>query len=193
MNTQGYIYQAAGTWQQHLVGKYFRLLESGAPVTIHFFAKGREIQRCENVEAGLWIQRKDGDEFDRIEIDSSVSQAIKIATSNESGGGYDRTAGRVDAKLVSAQNLINTPKVDIPTGGNEVLLVPANQARAAVRFFNAGAKDIWIGAAGLNLVNACVKVGAGELFIEEVAAGAAWVGLCAVADTSVMKIQEITY
>lgn len=196
MNTQSYIYQAAGTWVQSILADYFLLMETGAPVTVSFFRNGRQVYQAKNVEAGLCIQREAGNEFDRIEIESYGSQAIKIATSTGGSGSYNRTAGRVDAKLISAQNVLNVSPVTIPANGAETLLLAANPARARAVFFNSSvpAKDIWIGSSGLNLVNACVKVAAGDTWIEEVAAGAAWVAIAASdANVATVKIQETTY
>jgi hypothetical protein len=149
------------------------------------------IYEATDVESGFYTVPDEG--FDQFQILSDYAQVVKVGVSRSEKAGYNRVGGSVDAKLVTAQNLLNTAKVDIPLGGNEVLLVAANPARAALRLFNSGAKDVWIGAAGLNLVNACVKIAAGELWVEEVGAGAAWVGLCAAADNSTIKIQEITY
>lgn len=191
MQTTKKVMGAGSEWRQGSFGRYFGLLETGAPVTVRLMNGGRVTYEATEVESGFYTVPDEG--FDEFQILSNYNQLVKVGVSRSMNAGYNRVGGSVDAKLVTAQNLLNTPKVDIPAGGAEVLLVPANPARAALRLFNAGAKDVWIGAAGLNLVNACVKIAAGELWVEEVAAGAAWVGLCAVADNSTIKIQEITY
>lgn len=193
MKTQSFVFQAAGAWQFATFGQYFRLMETGAAVDVVLYRNGQPKIEAAGVQAGYCVEAV---EFDRIEIRSAASQAVKIAYSPEGGGTYDRVAGNVDAKIISANNLLNTAPVTVPASGAETVLVAANPARARVCFFNSSnpAKDIWIGSPGLNLVNACIKLAAGELWVEEVAAGAAWVAIAASdANAATVKIQEVTY
>ena len=190
MQTMSQVFSAAGTWNINYLGRYFRLLDtSGGPVTVQFFKQNRAISEAKNVLGGYWL-KVDDDQFDRVDIITDTAGRVDIAMSNDSSGGYDRVSGKVDSRLTPALSVLNKPMLLV--GLAETIVIGQNINRASLRLFNASAANIWIGGAGLNLTDAAIKLASGELWIEEVAAGAAWVAIADAAGAQ-LKIQEILY
>ncbi len=60
------------------VGDFFRLMNSGGPVTVEFYKNGREIAEAVSVGSG-YGERFYADSFDRFVITSATTQSIQIA------------------------------------------------------------------------------------------------------------------
>jgi hypothetical protein len=190
MQTMSQVFSAAGTWNINFLGRYFRLLDtSGGPVTVQFFRQNRAVSEAKNVLGGYWL-KVDDDQFDRVDIITSAAGRVDIAMSNESSGGYDRISGKVDARITPALSVLNRSM--LIAGASPILVVDQNVNRASFRLFNASTANVWIGGSGLNLTDAVIKLAPGELWIEETAAGAAWVAI-ADAEGAQIKLQEVVY
>ncbi|AMC34233.1 hypothetical protein [Janthinobacterium sp. B9-8] len=190
MQTMSQVFQAAGTWNINYLGRYFRLLDtSGGPVTIQFFRQNRAVSEAKDVLGGYWL-KVDDEQFDRVDIITDAAGRVEIAMSNDSSGGYDRISGKVDSRLTPALSVLNKPMLLV--GVAESVVIGQNINRASLRLFNASTANIWIGGAGLSLTDAAIKLAPGELWVEETAAGAAWVAIADAANAP-LKIQEILY
>jgi hypothetical protein len=190
MQTMVQVFQTASTWNISYLGRYFRLLDtSGGPVTVQFFRQNRMTSEARNVLGGYWL-KVDDDQFDRVDIVTDAAGRVEIAMSNDSSGGYDRVSGKVDSRITSALSVLNKPMLLVGTA--ETVVIGQNINRASLRLFNASVANIWIGGAGLNLTDAAIKLAPGELWVEEAAAGAAWVAMADAANAQ-LKIQEIIY
>ncbi|MDW5417047.1 hypothetical protein R6242_10770 [Iodobacter sp. CM08] len=189
MQTYEQVFSSDGTYVLNQMASYLRILDCSGPVNVRLFQGGRVIEESRNVEAGYWLKQDAGNYFDRIEVDSKAGY-IKLGITSNANAGYDRVSGKVDSRAVTALSVLNKPMLIV--GLAEVVVVPQNVARASLRLFNTSTANIWIGGAGLNIVDAAIKLAAGELWIEETAAGAAWVAIADAAGAQ-LKIQEIIY
>ncbi len=184
MRTLEQLVSAAQPWMLHGTGSYFRLMESVEPVHVRVFRQGRVVYNAENVEAGFFTSPDGG--FDAVEvIVSNNPQRVKVAVS-DGAGGYDRYTGSVN--LATGTSVVNTGLV--PVGVVATPVIYANVRRKGVRFLNSGDSVIYLGGAGVDLVNGCLKVNPGELLLENEAPGAAWY---AVSDgvAGRLKVQEL--
>lgn len=184
MQTLSQIIDPSQPWKLMGTAAYFRLMESLEPVNVRLFNMGRVVYEAMNIEAGFYTEPSGG--FDAVEVIATNNpQLVKIATSDGKGG-YDRYTGTVN--MATASSILNTGVVNVATAAT--LLVTANAKRKGIRFLNSGATVVYVGGAGINLVNGCVKLNAGEILFESEAPSAAWY---AVSDggPGVLKIQEL--
>lgn len=184
MQTHSQIVAVGSPWRLYGTASYFRLMESVEPVNIRFFNQGRMVYEATNIEAGFYAQPSEG--FDAVEVETITNpQLVKIAISNGTGG-YDRYTGTVN--LAMATSILNTGVVNVATAAT--LLVTANNKRKGMRFLNSGTTVLYVGGAGVDVVNGCIKLSPGELMFESEAPGAAWY---AVSDggPGVIKVQEL--
>lgn len=184
MQTHSQIVSIGAPWRLYGDATYFRLMESVEPVNIRFQKQGRTIYEATNIEAGFYAEPGGG--FDAVEVETITNpQLVKIARSDGTGG-YDRYTGTVN--LATASSILNTGVV--PVAVNATLIVTANAKRKGIRFLNSGTTAIYLGGAGIDTVNGCIKLNAGELLFESDAPGAAWY---AVSDggPGTLKVQEM--
>lgn len=184
MQTLSQIVYPGQNWRLHGTGRYFRLMESVEPVDVRVIRQNRVVYEAKNIEAGFYTMPEGG--FDAVEVIAKGNpQLVKIATSDGTGG-YDRYTGTVNMAL--ATSIVNTGVKPVAVGAT--LMVPADSKRRGVRFLNSGATVIYLGGAGVDLVNGCIKINPGELYFEGDAPAAAWF---AVSDggPGTVKVQEL--
>lgn len=192
MQTLQQVFQNAGTWQQAMYGKFFILIDTANPVTIRLIRSGKVMYTASGVLAGFWTVTQEP--FDYFEIDNAYAGgAVQIGISESEKGGYQRVGGKIDAKMISAQSVVNVPMKTVPQN-TETQLCLANPGRASLRIWNNGTADIFIGAPGLNVVDAAIKLAPGDLWVETDAPAAAWVALQTASSTAQpVKVQEIIW
>lgn len=184
MKTIKQLVSIGNSWRHTEDARYFRLLESVGAVNVRLFKMNRVVYEAEAVEAGFYSMPVDG--FDAFEvITNGDPQIVKVAVS-DGAGGYDRYTGTVN--LATASGVVNTGPVNVATAAT--LVVTANAARRGVRFLNSGNTVIFLGGAGVDLVNGCLKLNSGEILFEADAPAAAWY---AVSDggAGTLKVQEL--
>lgn len=183
MQTAQQIIGAGEFWRLGIGGRYFRVLFSVGEIDVRFWRQGRVVYEASAVEAGFYALPDGG--FELVEIASEDAQLVKVAISDGSGG-YDRYNGTVN--IAVADTVVNTGVVAVPTAA--ALVVAANATRKGVRFLNSGATAIYLGGAGVDLANGCIKLNAGELLFESEAPGAAWYGISS-GGAGTLKVQEL--
>ena len=184
MQTHSQIVTVGTPWRLNGTASYLRLMESVEAVNIRFFNQGRMVYQATNIEAGFYAEPEG--EFDAVEIETITNpQLVKIALSNGTGG-YDRYTGTVNVAV--ATSILNTGVINVATSAT--LLAAANNKRKGIRFLNSGTTVLYVGGAGIDVVNGCLKLNAGEILFESEAPGAAWY---AVSDggPGVVKVQEL--
>lgn len=188
MQTLTQIFAAPGTWDLASPMRYFRLLSASAAVTVRVFAAGREVERAENVQAGYWF--KWDQPFDRLSIDCGAG-SYTIALADNQNGGYDRLAGDVGATIKTALSIVNRSFVNVAQV--ETALTTLNAGRAGLRFWNTSDANIYLGAPGLLVADAAIKLAPGEFWDEACAPGAVWVAIADGTGNKPLKIQELYY
>ncbi|XZG68891.1 hypothetical protein ACTSKR_09515 [Chitinibacteraceae bacterium HSL-7] len=186
MQTMQQVFADAGTWAMAIAMRQFYLLDCSGPVTVRFYRYGQEVARAENVEAGYWMRSGEG--FERFEVDTGAGR-VKVGVSASGEGGYNRTAGEVSAAIKGGAAVLNRPLLNV--GTTESVAAVANGDRVALRFWNTGTTNIYIGGAGLSIADAALKLQPGDLWNETDAPAAAWVALSD-AVGGVLKVQEVT-
>jgi hypothetical protein len=172
-------------WTVNEAGGYFRLLSTTGPVKVEFYQGGSMQNAIENVQGGLWRKA----EFDRVVIVNQHTDlnTVEILCDMEEVG-YDRM--RVD--IASALNIGNaiSDLAPVTVGVAATVLVDANPVRRALRFFNAGTDDVYLGGSGVTTANGAVKLAPNGTYFEDNAAAGGWYGISGTAGQSV-RIQEI--
>jgi len=120
----------------YVPGRFFRLMESTATVTLLFYRNGSLVGSAFDVGAGFaWEGANKTDElFDSISVTSSAAQSIKFAASNEPVS-YDRSAGSVDINSIANRGAVTQTALIL---SSEVQLLPANDARRFLMLQNVG-------------------------------------------------------
>lgn len=184
MQTLNQIVYPSEPWRLYGTGRYFRLMESVEPVNIRVFQQNRVVYEAVNIEAGFYTMPDGG--FDAIEVGATANpQLVKIAISDGTGG-YDRYSGTVN--LATASSILNTGVVNVATSAT--LVVAANSNRRGIRFLNSGATIVYLGGAGVDLLNGCLKLNPGEMLFESEAPSAAWYAI-GESGPGTLKVQEL--
>lgn len=183
MQTFSQIVSAGTPWRLNVGGGYFRIMNSVTVVDVRFMKAGRIVADSIGVDAGFYDQPNGG--FDAVEIYSADPQLLKVAIS-EGTGGYDRYNGTVSLNL--GNSVVNTGVLAVATVST--MVVAANANRKGLRILNSGATAIYLGGAGVDTVNGCLKLNAGDFWLEGDAPAAAWY---AVSDggAGTVKVQEL--
>ena len=184
MRTLEQVVSTTQPWKLHGTGSYFRLMESVEPVHVRVLRQGRVVYSAEHIEAGFYTAPEGG--FDAVEIIATNNpQRVKVAVSDGTGG-YDRYTGTVNLAL--ATSILNTGVKPVAVVATP--LVPADDKRRGIRFLNSGNTVVYLGGAGIDLVNSCLKLNPGDLHFEGDAPAAAWF---AVSDggPGTVKVQEL--
>jgi hypothetical protein len=180
---------AASSWTLQSGGDYFRLVSCPSPVDVKFFRQGHEIASATQMDTGFYLKPAGG--FDRVDIATTAAQTVKIMVL-DGDGGYDHF--NVDFSGAAAVNVQQAAAVNdlaaVVVGVAATVLVAASATRKGLRFTNAGTVDVYLGGAGVTVAGGAIKIGAGQTWIEDQAAPAAWYGIAGTAAQSV-KIQEI--
>lgn len=181
---------AGDTWRLGAGGSYFRLTGCPSPVDMTFYRGGVPIATANEMDAGFYFKPAGG--FDRVDIYSATAQTVKVMII-DGDGGYDHfnvdiTSALANLRIEQASNVNDLAAVSV--GVAATALVASDAARKGLRFTNAGAVDVYIGGAGVTVAGGAIKIGAGQTWIEDQAAPAAWYGIAGTAGQSV-KIQEI--
>lgn len=183
MRTISNTFSGAGSWQNAIPGRYFRLLGSSTPVDVNLYQRGVVVYQAEQVDVGFYTIPEGG--FDRFEVVSAGAQTVKVAISNGQGG-YDAT--NITSTVMLASTIMDQAPVSV--GVAATLLAAANSARKGLRFFNAGAADVYLGGGGITTANGVLKLTPGSTYLEQEAAPAAWYGISGTAGQSV-RVQEV--
>lgn len=184
MQTHSQIVAVGTPWKLYGIASYLRLMDSVEEVNIRFFMQGRMVYEASKIEAGFYAEPAGG--FDAVEIETiNNPQLVKIARSNGNGG-YDRFTGVVN--LATATSILNTGVVNIATAAT--LVVSADNKRRGIRFLNSGTTVLYLGGAGVDEVNGCIKVNPGEILFESEAPSAAWFAM-SVGGPGFLKVQEL--
>lgn len=169
MQTLQQIVYAAQPWRLNGTGKYFRVLSNVEAIDVRMFNMGRVTYEAKGVEAGFYVMPDGG--FDAVEVVATANpQLVKVAIS-DGAGGYDRYSGTVN--LATAASVVNNGLVNVPAATTQLVLA-ADASRKGIRFLNSGATVVYLGGAGVDLASGCLKLNAGDLWVEGDAPGAAW-------------------
>lgn len=172
-------------WELKIPGRWFRLLECGGDVRVRLMKAGRVVYNADEVEAGFWSMPEGG--FDSVDVTSLAGpQLVKVGISDGTAG-YDRYTGTVNLAL--GDSVTNTGLVAV--GIAATLIVPADASRKGIRFLNAGANVVYLGGAGVDLANGCLKLNGGDLWVEGDAPAAAWYAIADGGPGS-LKVQELS-
>lgn len=160
----------SGTRQFNVPGRMFRLLSTANPVDVKLYSRGQRIHDADAnaVEGGYWYLCAPGAEFDRVEITTGASEAVKFFYT-QGGGGYDRSAGSVsvsgtattkDADAVSGAAALAT------IGTSNVAVGTASAGRRSITFrspsYNTGLIAVGPYAQGTTLENNAVVLAPGQ-------------------------------
>lgn len=157
-------------------GRYLRLLETVNPIDVALGIGSKFTETLEGVEAGAWARLKEGlQEFTHVRITTPTLEAVKfVVTDGEAG--YDR----LFTAFAQARTLALPGNVSVGVAEGAVL---AAATRSKVIFLadagNAG--TIYLGPVGVTSANGPVELAPGDMWIEEIAASAAWRGIATVA------------
>lgn len=177
IDTVEYTISAAGIDHFQIVGRYFRLMETLSPINVHFGVRGAVAGReLEQVEAGAWAKLAEGEEsFDLITIEGTAGESVKfVVTDGEAG--YDRLF-----TAIAQANTMTLPG-NVTVGTSEGAVLAAGSRRKVIfQADSANAGVIALGPVGVLLTNSPVILSPGDMWIEEVAASAAWRGIASVA------------
>jgi len=190
----GTLSQALGAgqvWQLQTGGDYFRLISAPSSVNVDFYRGGAKVSQAVGMDTGFYCQPEGG--FDRVDITSPVAQTVKIMIL-DGDGGYDHF--NVDltsslANLAIAQAATVSDSAPVVVGVAATALVAANSARKGLRFTNAGTVPVYLGGVGVTVASGAIKIEAGQTWLENEAAPAAWYGIAGTAAQSI-KIQELS-
>jgi hypothetical protein len=169
-------------------GRYFRLISTSSPVDVEFFQGGRHLseETAIGVEAGYFAIPPKG--FSEFKIVSALGQTLKFAVTGGSGG-YDRAQGDVDATIVRATALTNVAEASVGTSAASVLAANTSRMKIVFRALATNTADIALGAAALTLAAAAIRLGPGDVWIEETAAPAEFF---AIAGAAAQKLDILT-
>lgn len=181
---------AGQVWQLQTGGSYFRLVSAPAAVNVDFYRAGAKISQAVGMDTGFYCMPEGG--FDRVDIASPTAQTVKIMLL-DGDGGYDRFNVDITsalANLAIAQAVAVTDAAAVSVGVAATLLVAANSARKGLRLTNAGSAVVYLGGAGVTVAGGAISIAAGQTWLENEAAPAAWYGISGTAAQSI-KIQEL--
>lgn len=195
-------FAGAGVWPLGVQGQLFRLIntDDGEPVDVTFYRGGSIVASAVGMESGFYAKPAGG--FDRVDITSATAQTVKVLVM-DGDGGYDRfivdiasSIGEIgvtlsgDAFVTIKQGATIADTAAVAVGVAATALLAASATRKSARFYNAGTADVYLGGAAVTTANGCIKIEAGQTYIENDAAGAAWYGISGTAGQSV-RIQGV--
>lgn len=159
-----------------LTGRYFRLMESSSPLNIVLTRAGRPQDSLQGVEAGVAHRVPEGDEdFDKIILTSALAQTVKFVVT-DGHTSYDRLF------VAIAQALTLSLPGNVTVGTSEGAVLAAGSRRKVIFQADSGnAGVIALGPTGVLLTSSPIVLGPGDMWVEEVAASAAWRGIASVA------------
>lgn len=191
---------AGQTWPLQTAGTYFRLLLAASPVNVRFYRNGAQVADAVGMDTGFYLLPTGG--FDRVDITSAAAQTVKILIL-DGDGGYDRfnvditsalSAIAVNISGAASMTVAQAAAVNdlavVSVGVAATALCAASAARKGLRFTNAGTADVYLGGAGVTVAGGAIKIGAGQTWLENEAAPAAWYGISGTAAQSI-RIQEL--
>jgi len=165
---------------------YFHLLETSAGVDIDFINNGATFANASGMEGGFFSRPERL--ITELTFTSATTQTIKFALAMGEGG-YQRTAGTINIVSLQGDTLNDLAPVSI--GVAATLLVAGDATLKSIRFFNAGAADIYLGGSGVTTANGSIKLAPGATYIETEAAAATWYGISGTAAQS-LRIQTVS-
>lgn len=159
-----------------IAARYFRLMETVNPVTVRLGRGLRYIETMQDVEAGAWYRAPANEQdFDSIEIETSTSEAVKfVITSGEAG--YDR----LFTAFAQARNLALPGNVSVGVAAG-VALAAATRSKVIFQADAGNAGTIYLGPSGITSANGPIALQPGDMWVEEIAASAAWYAIATVA------------
>jgi len=180
---------AGGAWQLQSGGDHFRLVSCPDPVNVKFYRGGMEVASATGMDTGFYLKPAGG--FERVDITSATAQTVKIMII-DGDGGYDHFNVDITgtATLTVKQATTVSDPAAVTVGTAATALVAASATRRGLRITNAGSVDVYLGGAGVTVADGAVKIAAGQTWVENEAAPAAWYGIAGTAGQSV-RIQEI--
>jgi hypothetical protein len=180
MQTYDLTVAAGGVVQIGVSGRYMRLINASAVVTVGFWAKGNLKGKAVGINPGLWIKPEES--FDSITVESATAQTVSIMV-GAGEAGYDQVT--VSGSVLAALSNTITDAAPVSVGTSATLLIAAATTRRGIRFTNAGTADVYLGSSGITTANGAIKIAAGNTWIEDEAPGAAWYGISGTAAQSV--------
>lgn len=203
MRTIKQTYASAGeSHRWNMVGTYFRLLEVplGVTVDIRLLKNGAEHAAAVQVDAGYSYKAPLA--FDGIEITASGAGQIKFALSDGTGT-YDRTVasvsvssgsiavsgGTINASQLQAGTLTNNAPSVVGTTAAQVLAASAAAQGVYFRAADNNTDTIYLGGAGVTAANAVIRLRAGDMFIDDTSAAAAWYAISGSATQSLLTMR----
>lgn len=210
MRTIKQTYASAGeSHRWNMVGTYFRLLEVplGVTVDIRLLKNGAEHAAAVQVDAGYSYKAPLA--FDGIEITASGAGQVKFALSDGTGT-YDRTiasvsvssgsiavsggsiavsGGNINASQLQAGTLTNSAPSMVGTTAAQVLAASAAAQGVYFRAADNNTDTIYLGGAGVTEANAVIRLRAGDMFIDDTSAAAAWYAISGSANQSLLTMR----
>ncbi|QLG87596.1 hypothetical protein HQ393_04625 [Chitinibacter bivalviorum] len=191
MQTITNIFTDANPWFLGCFGYSFQLLDTSAPVDITLTRGNSPVAKARGVQSGFKLRQQKP--FDGVIIENAgIGSSVTIFVGSEVDAEYTRIAGLVDTRIKSAKTLLNKPMLNVAQN-TETLLCAANDGRARLIVWNNGTADVYIGAPGLAIADAAIKLAAGDQWIEETAAACAWIVIHNNAAAQAIKVQEALY
>lgn len=159
-----------------VMGYYLTLLEAAAPVNLDVELVGK----AGTPEVGTGVREGYGENFpemfNSITLNSAVNQTIKV--------GYGMGMIKMDRSTIISKQATSQADVapaTVGAGAASVLAGSATRQRIIFTADTANGGDIYLGGSGVTTVNSAIKLAAGESWIEERAAGAAWYAIASAA------------
>ena len=160
-------------------GNTFALIDAAGPVDMEFIYIGQS----GTTEISKGIEPFYSETFPgmltAVKVTSATAQTIK----------YGSGMGAVTfnrARFVSQQATTQTDNAPATVGVAAAVVLAGSATRQRIIFTADAANvgDIYLGGSGVTTVNSAIKLAAGESWIEERAAGAAWYGIASAAGQS---------
>jgi len=175
----------AGETKRYTIrGRYFNLIACPSTCDVRFIsaAKQRDSVAALAVVPGFWDSDPAG--FAAVDVTSAGAGSVELVIS-EGTSGVLRIGGSVSTTITQASALSVPAAVTVNAAA--VSIVSANASRRVVYFRNAsaGGQTIYLsGGSGVTAGNAAIALAPGQVWADEVAAGAAWYAIASAAGGS---------
>lgn len=109
----------AGVVRYSITADFFRLMETGGPVSVVYFRHGQEVARADEVEAG-YAEKFDDAPFTSVEVSSATGQEFKFVFRLGGSVRYDRMTIAAAGGVTHSAPVVGVAAADV---------LPANSAR----------------------------------------------------------------
>lgn len=167
-NVESQTFNGAVEWI--LEGSYFKLLTAAAACRVELMKGGRTALLAPAVRNGFYQRIPGG--YDLVRITNTGAQLVEFLTAPDEGGS-DNFSG--DVTIVRATAMAIAAAIDVDAGA-EIAAAAAASGRKKIVFRAdpANGGNIAIGPTGVTVANAPILLEPGDVWVEEIAAPAAW-------------------